>query len=209
MDLEGKRALVTGATSGIGRATAEVLGREGAIVLVSGRDERRGREVVAASVNGGGEALLLPCPDLRASRSDRAGGRGRRPRQRRRRVSGCADPRDRRGHVRRSFRRQRQRPRSSRLPPWPRRWLSGVTARSSTSTTMVAQFEMAGLSTYGGSKADRAADQGVGGGARPAGGSRERGFAQPHTHSRDRRDGLAVEPTPLIPPIDTQPGDSR
>jgi NAD(P)-dependent dehydrogenase (short-subunit alcohol dehydrogenase family) len=60
MDLEGKRALVTGATSGIGRATAEALGREGAIVLVSGRDERRGEEVVGAIVNAGGEAELLP-----------------------------------------------------------------------------------------------------------------------------------------------------
>ena len=60
MDLEGKRALVTGATSGIGRATAEALGREGAIVLVSGRDEQRGREVVAAIVNDGGQAELLP-----------------------------------------------------------------------------------------------------------------------------------------------------
>ena len=60
MELEGKRALVTGATSGIGRATAEALGREGAIVLVSGRDERRGREVVAAIVDAGGEAELLP-----------------------------------------------------------------------------------------------------------------------------------------------------
>ena len=60
MDLEGKRALVTGATSGIGRATAEALGREGATVLVSGRDERRGREVVAAIVDAGGQAELLP-----------------------------------------------------------------------------------------------------------------------------------------------------
>ena len=60
MDLEGKRALVTGATSGIGRATAEALGREGAIVLVSGRDEQRGRDVLAAIVNAGGQAELLP-----------------------------------------------------------------------------------------------------------------------------------------------------
>ncbi|HEX4115028.1 MAG TPA: SDR family oxidoreductase [Solirubrobacteraceae bacterium] len=59
MDLAGKRALVTGATSGIGRATAEALGREGAVVLVSGRDERRGRQVVAAIVDAGGEAELL------------------------------------------------------------------------------------------------------------------------------------------------------
>src|ERR687895_1560251 len=66
MDLEGKRVLVTGATSGIGRATAEALGREGAIVLVSGRDERRGREVVTAIVEASGSAELLPA-DLSSS----------------------------------------------------------------------------------------------------------------------------------------------
>lgn len=60
MELEGKRVLVTGATSAIGRATAEALGREGATVLVSGRDEQRGREVVTAIVDAGGKAELLP-----------------------------------------------------------------------------------------------------------------------------------------------------
>ena len=59
MSLEGKRALVTGATSGIGRATAEALGREGATVLVSGRDETRGREVVDTIRAAGGEAELM------------------------------------------------------------------------------------------------------------------------------------------------------
>ena len=59
MGLEGKRALVTGATSGIGRATAEALGREGATVLVSGRDETRGREVVDAIRAAGGDAELV------------------------------------------------------------------------------------------------------------------------------------------------------
>ena len=59
MSLEGKRALVTGATSGIGRATAEALGREGAVVLVSGRDETRGREVVDAIRAAGGDAELV------------------------------------------------------------------------------------------------------------------------------------------------------
>ena len=59
MSLEGKRALVTGATSGIGRATAEALGREGAIVLVSGRDKTRGREVVDAIRAAGGDAELV------------------------------------------------------------------------------------------------------------------------------------------------------
>ena len=50
-DLEGKRALVTGGTSGIGRATAEALARGGARVLITGRSEQRGAEVVAAIVS--------------------------------------------------------------------------------------------------------------------------------------------------------------
>src|SRR5258708_9213030 len=37
-DLEGLSALVTGATSGIGRAAAEELGRHGAEIVVHGRD---------------------------------------------------------------------------------------------------------------------------------------------------------------------------
>src|SRR5580692_1968170 len=43
---EHARALVTGATSGIGRAIAVQLAREGAEVVVHGRDARRGAEVV-------------------------------------------------------------------------------------------------------------------------------------------------------------------
>ena len=39
-------ALVTGATSGIGRATALQLAREGWEVIVHGRDPERGAEVV-------------------------------------------------------------------------------------------------------------------------------------------------------------------
>jgi NAD(P)-dependent dehydrogenase (short-subunit alcohol dehydrogenase family) len=58
-DLKGQRALVTGGTSGIGRATAEALAREGVHVLISGRSEARGAEVVAAIKAGGGKAEFV------------------------------------------------------------------------------------------------------------------------------------------------------
>jgi NAD(P)-dependent dehydrogenase (short-subunit alcohol dehydrogenase family) len=46
--LDGKTALVTGATSGIGLASARVLAAEGAYVFVTGRHKERLDEVVAA-----------------------------------------------------------------------------------------------------------------------------------------------------------------
>lgn len=55
-DLEGVSALVTGATSGIGRAAAEELGRHGAEVTVHGRDRDRGSAVVATITADGGKA---------------------------------------------------------------------------------------------------------------------------------------------------------
>jgi len=47
--LEGKTALITGATSNIGRAIALAFAAEGARVVVSGRDAERGAEVAAAT----------------------------------------------------------------------------------------------------------------------------------------------------------------
>ena len=41
IDLKGRRAIVTGSTAGIGRATAEGLARAGAAVVVSGRGQER------------------------------------------------------------------------------------------------------------------------------------------------------------------------
>src|SRR5580704_18824061 len=58
-DLEGIRALVTGATSGIGKAVAEELGRHGAEVVVHGRDAARGEAVVDAVTADGGKALFV------------------------------------------------------------------------------------------------------------------------------------------------------
>jgi NAD(P)-dependent dehydrogenase (short-subunit alcohol dehydrogenase family) len=58
-DLEGKVALVTGATSGIGRAAAVQLAAQGATVVVHGRDATRGATVVAEIENAGGSARFV------------------------------------------------------------------------------------------------------------------------------------------------------
>lgn len=58
-DLAGNTALVTGATSGIGRAVAVALAGRGAHVIVSGRDAARGDAVVAAIRSSGGKADFL------------------------------------------------------------------------------------------------------------------------------------------------------
>jgi NAD(P)-dependent dehydrogenase (short-subunit alcohol dehydrogenase family) len=47
LQLEGKRALVTGSTAGIGFAIAEVLANEGAAVIVNGRTQKRVDEALA------------------------------------------------------------------------------------------------------------------------------------------------------------------
>jgi len=58
-DLEGISALVTGASSGIGRAAAEELGRQGAEVVVHGRDAARGSAVADTITAEGGKARFV------------------------------------------------------------------------------------------------------------------------------------------------------
>jgi NAD(P)-dependent dehydrogenase (short-subunit alcohol dehydrogenase family) len=57
--LQGQTALVTGATSGIGRAAANALAAEGATVIVHGRDASRGAEVVEELQAAGADARFL------------------------------------------------------------------------------------------------------------------------------------------------------
>jgi NAD(P)-dependent dehydrogenase (short-subunit alcohol dehydrogenase family) len=58
-DVAGKVALVTGGTSGIGRATVLAFGRAGARVVVAGRNVERGESVVAEMAALGGEAVFV------------------------------------------------------------------------------------------------------------------------------------------------------
>ena len=59
-DLTGSVALVTGGNSGIGRAAARDLAAHGAQVIATGRDVRRGDQIVSEIRAGGGKADFIP-----------------------------------------------------------------------------------------------------------------------------------------------------
>ena len=63
--LEGRVAIITGATSGIGKATAILFAQEGAIVVITGRRQDRGEEVVSEI-----QALGGACQFIQADHTD-------------------------------------------------------------------------------------------------------------------------------------------
>src|ERR671933_2303017 len=59
--LDGKVAVITGASSGIGEATAEALATEGAAIVAAARREDRLAELVERVKGNGGKALAVAC----------------------------------------------------------------------------------------------------------------------------------------------------
>lgn len=60
-EFEGKVALISGGTSGIGGVTADLIARKGAVVVLAARSKKRGLEYQNKIREQGGKALFVPC----------------------------------------------------------------------------------------------------------------------------------------------------
>src|SRR5574340_521151 len=60
MRLKGKIAVITGAATGIGAATAELFAQEGAKVVLGDINETEAKATVSRIQHGGGEAVFVP-----------------------------------------------------------------------------------------------------------------------------------------------------
>lgn len=67
MELQGKVGIVTGGTSGIGRAAAVLFAKAGAKVVVAGRREAEGKETINLVRAAGGDALFVKTDVSRAA----------------------------------------------------------------------------------------------------------------------------------------------
>ena len=65
-EFAGKVVLITGGNAGIGRAAALEFAKRGAKVVVSGRREKEGQDVVAETKAQGGEAIFVAADVARA-----------------------------------------------------------------------------------------------------------------------------------------------
>ena len=153
---DGNTALVTGATAGIGFAIACELARQGAEVIVHGRNAERGAKAVREIENAGGKARFVAADlsDARRRAPARRGGRRRR------------HPGQQRRHLR--VRRRRSTPttptstrtstptcerRTSWCRSWSPAWSSAGTAASSTSAPSPPAHRPPDAGIYGASKA--------------------------------------------------------
>lgn len=59
LKIKGKRALITGSSSGLGEAIAIMLAGEGAEIIIHGRDEPRAKSVSAKIIQSGGKAVYV------------------------------------------------------------------------------------------------------------------------------------------------------
>lgn len=66
MRMKGRVAVITGGSTGIGRATAVLFAQEGAQIVIASRTETTGQETVQEIVAQGGDAYFLPTDVTRA-----------------------------------------------------------------------------------------------------------------------------------------------